>query len=652
MSSASHSYDREHAQLLEFATPELYRRNSFRVLGLEIGAESSEARRRQKKLKRKEALGLDDSSAAGLLPLAEAPSREDLQIAQQRIQNPVCRLMDEFFWFWPQASGEPDEAIAALHKGDSTAAKKLLVRAAQDGDPTAIHNLAVFDHLTALEGERGAANPAATNSEARDAAWIHALARWRETVENPETLTRLSERIDSLDDPRLTRDSSPQLHSAISEMILLVSARLAVHALEEGRPAEVARHVWLLHSSGFPEKLILAALRRALAPVDQRIRSACEKAESAVNRDPTLGLSLTQDLLVLAGPLLEAIDLMLACDDPLRQGLQDEVCAAALRCQVVYGNKTDDWLGPKKGLEQILAKLQPSEGLRQRIEQNLKSMSANVAVAICHYCGSAPGVSEHAVHVNMHGDVKIDYGRNLRNWNHHGLKIPRCAGCKGHHDKVAEFPALCGKIGVAIAGSLIVHAMLACAIFGSGPIAPGSVLMLGLFGGFVGVVCACGFGEWYAPSLLPAGVKPHVDVDGHLAVVGYREKGWSFGSGPGKGDVFEAPPKPDTPSTEAAAADAAPAKGCAKCATEHWWSGSTCSLCDAPRAAEPSDNLNESLDVMMKLLKLGAVPMARVVRAIEDGRRGTAAALLMTHGHSAAEAKQIVLGWERRPKTK
>ena len=60
--------------------------------------------------------------------------------------------------------------------------------------------------------------------------------------------------------------------------------------------------------------------------------------------------------------------------------------------------------------------------------------------------------------------------------------------------------------------------------------------------------------------------------------------------------------------------------------------------------------MNDSLPGMLDPLALGPVVMSRVISAINDGRRGTAASLLITAGKSPAEARKIILGWEQRPK--
>jgi len=314
-------------QLLELATPDLYRRNAFRVLGLDVGAETGEARRRQKKLKRSEALGLDDAAGEGILPLPEPPTREELQQAQQRIQEPLLRLADEFFWFWPAQEGEPDEGIDQLRQGKLDEARRIYAaREKNSSDPAAIHNLAVLEHLTALDSERNG------NSAAQLTAWIAALGRWRQLLDSPQTRTRLRERIEAIGDPRLAGAAADSIHDALAEMILVVSARLAVHQLEEGRPAELAKHVWLLHSSGFPTELVSDALRHSLAPIDHRLRGAAEKADKATDTSPDTGLQVAGDLLALSVPLLRSVNAMLPADDAMRRGLHDEVARVALRC--------------------------------------------------------------------------------------------------------------------------------------------------------------------------------------------------------------------------------------------------------------------------------------------------------------------------------
>src|SRR5207237_3361496 len=93
----------------------------------------------------------------GPLALVPAPDVDAVRHAIERLRDPETRLVDEFFWFWPETSATetPDEALTALDRGDVAAARKRW-QAAAPGAGVAVHNLAVLAHLLALDLEHRA----------------------------------------------------------------------------------------------------------------------------------------------------------------------------------------------------------------------------------------------------------------------------------------------------------------------------------------------------------------------------------------------------------------------------------------------------------------------------------------------------------------
>src|SRR5689334_17499714 len=111
-------------QLIELATPELYRRNLFRTLSVPITATTAEVRRQQKRLGMMRTLGSTPAKGVdGPLALTPPPNEEDLTKALERLSDPQARLLDEMFWFWPLDSEScSDAAIEAVVQGNVAAA--------------------------------------------------------------------------------------------------------------------------------------------------------------------------------------------------------------------------------------------------------------------------------------------------------------------------------------------------------------------------------------------------------------------------------------------------------------------------------------------------------------------------------------------------
>src|SRR2546421_7153005 len=101
------------AELLsQAARPDLYRINAFRVAQLHAGATPRELTRKLERIKMLAKLGGPAQEPAGPLPLQPAPDLETMRAALERLRDPEVRLLDEFFWFWPQDFVAPAQDAA------------------------------------------------------------------------------------------------------------------------------------------------------------------------------------------------------------------------------------------------------------------------------------------------------------------------------------------------------------------------------------------------------------------------------------------------------------------------------------------------------------------------------------------------------------
>ncbi|GIJ46481.1 hypothetical protein Val02_33670 [Virgisporangium aliadipatigenens] len=206
--------------LREACSPELYRRNPFRTAGLPVGVPTALVRQR----------------------LAGDP-------AADRLEEPLARLLDGFFWY------RADPALDALAAGD-IAGTRARWEAAAGTDPVARHNLAVLCHSTALEHSAGDFFP--------DDLWPDAYRHWLALRETDAAWT-----------PQLRR-----VRRILPLALALVNARLAVDALAAGGPVEPALRHWRLpFEAGLPEGVAERAARIAAAPLRARVAAAREAVD-------------------------------------------------------------------------------------------------------------------------------------------------------------------------------------------------------------------------------------------------------------------------------------------------------------------------------------------------------------------------------------
>jgi len=84
--------------LADFASPDLYRNNAFRILQLPVDATLRDVSRQGMKLKQMNELGLA-IQVQPAFPLVPPPSHDRIRSSIQKLQDPGKRLVDEFFGF-------------------------------------------------------------------------------------------------------------------------------------------------------------------------------------------------------------------------------------------------------------------------------------------------------------------------------------------------------------------------------------------------------------------------------------------------------------------------------------------------------------------------------------------------------------------------
>lgn len=434
------------SRLSEIAVPELYEQNAFRVLGLTVDASVRDVRRKQKKVERSERLGLKSNHRGGFLPLTPPPGEDETRKAMHRIQDPIARFLDEFFWFWPrEVAAKNDDVLALLWRRRVQDAHKLWLKyeAGTSSDKVSTHNLAVLYHVSALDFEQRLLKEDLTEEEhkTRVGCWQRAYGRWQSVLRDKDFWNRVRKRILEIDDPQLPPQAVDEIRDCLGKAVLLIHARIATRAAEGGNIGGAQQHVAIMRKSGLAPSLVEDALRESVRNVRQRIKMLCDAAEPAADSDPRNAHTVTWNLLRDAGPLLVVIDAVLPGNDAMRLGAHDEVANKALRCQVTYGNKTQDWHGSLKMLEAVL-KFAGTDTMRARLNENIETVKGNIAFAICYYCGKNQRVESAAVEVKMYGNVRRyavpgEFGRYRVTWQQKTVRVPRCQKCKDVHSERA-----------------------------------------------------------------------------------------------------------------------------------------------------------------------------------------------------------------------
>lgn len=283
------------------AHPGLYRRNGFRTLGLPVPAELRTIARRADELRMHLELGGEPEGWA--FAPEPAPDHDAVRAASRALQEPVQRLLDEFFWFWPLAYPESgdDEALGCLARGDTGAATVRWSEAASRGHPAAWHNLAVYQHLLALEWEQTAAADRALLNRL----YGEASDYWRHVEGDDALWSRVEARVSAMNDPQLPAGAAAKLREALPEVIARIHAEKVVRHVAAGDEDAARLHLGFAGAHLPPERLV-AVLEAALQPAVGRLDVLVAQA-----RRPTGAIEPLQAVLKAAAPdlaLLATID--------------------------------------------------------------------------------------------------------------------------------------------------------------------------------------------------------------------------------------------------------------------------------------------------------------------------------------------------------
>jgi len=377
-SASSDGHHETVAILAESAIPTLYTRNGFRILDLPADATAREISRRKQTVEK--ALNHNVTLPPGpgrYFPLTPPADQAAVREAMQRLSDPERRLIDELFWFWPHRQGQAasDPALSHLREGKHKEAEGFWLEqeAEQSESSISTHNLALLYHFRALEKEmellRAAPDSIQVNGVAK--VWDKCFRRWRSLSEQDGFWGRLTSRIRELEDPRLTAGTARRIRGALPAALLSICGQLVLQAVEAGRKESASRLVETINKSGFCETDIKEGLRMAIEPVRNRVKVLCKAAELASENDPAHADKVCSQLLSSAKPLLDGLDCLLLANHPTREVAHDDVAERALRCQVAFAKKTENWTLSVTLLESALP-IAANESVRKQIQENIE----------------------------------------------------------------------------------------------------------------------------------------------------------------------------------------------------------------------------------------------------------------------------------------
>lgn len=369
----------ELAQLLH--GPDLLVKNAFRLSQMPVDSNEKKLKKRMQVIEMAENMSMPvPDGESTVFPYLEQ-STDELREALHRLQDPINRLLNEIFWFWPEGFGHSklDAGISHLGKGDTKEAFKLWLDGEKQGQKyICTHNLAVLQQLQALEADlKVLSRKVGENSEEitqkAQALWISSLKRWRHLSQNQGFWNYLEKRIQDINDPRLTHNSLGFLRENLPRILFSINAGLIFEATKLKRIDFIERQRSILNASGYSTEVVNQILDDFTKPYRDKIKHLCQEAEDKSNRDPLRGDQFVEQLVDQVEPIIDALSHILTPENKIKNFIMDEVAETILHCQVKYGNKTENWVVSKELLLKA-KKFAQGETATTRIVDNIKNV--------------------------------------------------------------------------------------------------------------------------------------------------------------------------------------------------------------------------------------------------------------------------------------
>lgn len=366
---------------MEACTLDLYTKNIFRVTGLPVDATSKEVSRQVQKLQMLEQVG---GGAAGNKPafgLKTPPSNDEIRDALSRMKEPEHRLIDEFFWFWPEEFGKSkeDPAIQAVLTGDRETAVQLWKDREKAGSHVAEHNMAVLYHMYAVSWSiHHIGNEIDEDREEQiKSCWRKAFDRWEPMIDNDDLWDMLKERVRSLDDDVLTTGFVRRMHRQLPEALDRVNAEAALKLAEQDRIDWAKFHVDFMRETHQGLDDVDSTSEMVLEPTKKRVEQHLDSFAKQVEKSPKRGADLANELLDHCRPMMNLFDLFHGEDAHQRNDLFDNVAETVLQMVISHQKATGDNVAfaelAKRALE-----FATGPNIRERIIENISTAEGNL----------------------------------------------------------------------------------------------------------------------------------------------------------------------------------------------------------------------------------------------------------------------------------
>lgn len=332
---------------MEACTLALYQKNIFRVTGLSVDATSKEISRQVQRLQMIKDSGLGRvNGPRPAFGLAVPPTTDEIRAALARMREPEHRIIDEFFWYWPEEFGasREDPAIQALLAGDSECASRLWAYREKCGSDVARHNLAVMFHMNAVDctGYHTISKLDRMVEEQIQEYWLNSFERWEKLIESDQLWNILIKRVVFLNDQALTTGFIRRMRRMLPQALDRINAEAALKFGEQGRLDWAKTHVNFLRREHHGLDEMDGTIELILSPSRKRLEQQLRSANNQSKKNPTQGALVASQIILSSELLMAVYDVFYSRDDAQRVELFDQVAVTVTNLLIAYQHESGD----------------------------------------------------------------------------------------------------------------------------------------------------------------------------------------------------------------------------------------------------------------------------------------------------------------------
>jgi hypothetical protein len=427
--------------------------------------------------------------------------------------------LDELLWFWPQEPSQSegrDDAIVAIKRHDYVGAEKSWTQQSRGSNRSelALHNLAVLNHLLALDHECMTNRPILEmQKKQRKYYWQEAYANWGTLLESRVFWSYLSDLAKRIDDPRLDEQAIRSIQADLPVAILSINISLAAKAKQNNDNEEFLFHSSLVNGSGFSKEALEHSFGFGLTPIRQRIKIICSNEAVEVKKTPQKTDVAINDLIKQTQPLLGILDGILCNEHAIRIASHDEIAISIVNWGREH-SRAGNWRSAVEIFEKA-KKIASSPSVLKDINESIEICKSNLIYTTCWFCNKRPAIEKAIVEVTMHGDVTRvpSFISTQVRWKQIKPRIPRCGTCKSIHREQNNIQTAGWVVGI-ILGAILWYVTQNFLV--------GVAAFIGC--GIVGLVIKA--------VMRPPGIKSESNYKQFPSIKKLLAEGWAFGEKP------------------------------------------------------------------------------------------------------------------------